>query len=426
MKKLIKRFLNVKNVKVLGARIDASTNSVIFKLQPTKGQQSLCPICGKKSEFYDKGRGLRQWRALDFGTITAYIEGESPRIKCKEHGVHTAKVPWARHKSAFTRDFEDTVAWMSKHLCRSAVAEYMRVSWNTVGPIISRCRKDADPNPGHRFDNLKRIGIDETSYKKGHKYITVIVNHDTNSVIWAHEKHGKEVLKLFLEELTPEQRASIECYSADGARWISETMSEYCPKAERCLDSFHLVEWANESLDKVRAEAWQAARKKEEGKRGRGRPKKGEEKDTSAQMIKGSMYALGKAPENLTEGQRAKLEYIANTDRRLYRAYCLKESLRTLIKLAPDEITENLKDWLWKASHSRIPAIYELQKKIRRHVEAIKNTAKHHLSNARIEATNNKIKLSIRIAYGFRNIQNMIDLIMLRCSDIPIFLPGRA
>ena len=97
-----------------------------------------------------------------------------------------------------------------------------------------------------------------------------------------------------------------------------------------------------------------------------------------------------------------------------------------LIKLTPDEIAENLKDWLWKASHSRIPAIYELQKKIRRHVEAIKNTARHHLSNARIEATNNKIKLSIRMAYGFRNIDNMLDLIMLRCSGIPIFLPGRA
>ena len=428
MKRIIKQLLNVKNVKVLGARTETEQNgdkTVVFKVEPTKGQRCRCPVCGKKVKFYDKGKGPRRWRALDFAAARVYIESESPRVKCREHGVLAAKVPWARQHSTFTRDFEDTVAWMGRHLCRSAVAEYMRVAWNTVGPIISRCKKDADPNPGHRFDGLKRIGIDETSYKKGHKYITVIVNHDTNSVIWVHEKHGKEVLKLFLEELTPEQRASIECYSADGARWISETMGEYCPKAERCLDSFHLVEWANESLDKVRAESWQNARKKEE-ERGRGSPKKGEGKDRAAKTIKGSMYALGKAPENLTEGQKAKLDYIANTDKRLYRAYCLKESLRTLIKLSPDEIAENLKGWLWKASHSRIPAIYELQKKIRRHVEAIKNTAKHHLSNARIEATNNKIKLSIRMAYGFRNIGNMLDLIMLRCSDIPIFLPGRA
>ena len=426
MKKLIKQFLNVKNVKVLGAKIDAQNNSVIFKLQPTKGQQYLCPICGKKSEFYDKGRGIRRWRALDFGTLTAYVESESPRIKCKEHGVHTAKVPWARHQSTFTRDFEDTVTWLSLHLSRSDVSTFMRISWNTVGPIISRCKKDADPNPGHRFNNLKRIGIDETSYRKGHKYLTVIVNHDTNSVIWVHEKHGKEVLKEFLEHLTPEQRASIECYSADGARWISETMAEYCPKAERCLDSFHLVEWVNEALDEVRCEAWQEAKAKEsKQKRNRGRPKKGEEKDRTVQQIKGSAVALGKASENLSESQKARIEFIAATDKKLYRAYCLKEHLRTLIKLPVDEIESMLKSWLWKASHSRIPAIYKVQQKIRRHINAILNTAKHKLSNARIEATNNKIKLSIRIAYGFRNIQNMIDMIMLRCSDIPIFLPGR-
>ena len=99
--------------------------------------------------------------------------------------------------------------------------------------------------------------------------------------------------------------------------------------------------------------------------------------------------------------------------------------LRTLIKLPADEIESILKSWFWKASHSRIPAIYQVQLKIRRHFNAILNTAMHKLSNARIEATNNKIKLSIRIAYGFRNIGNMIDMIMLRCSDIPIFLPGR-
>lgn len=415
MKRLIKRFLNVKNVKVLGAKIEASTNAVVFMLQPTKGHQCLCPICGKKSAFYDKGRGTRRWRSMDFGTLTAYIESESPRINCREHGVHTAKVPWARRESAFTRDFEDTVAWLSLHLSRKAVSEFMRISWNTVGPIISRYKKDADPNPGHRFDNLKRIGIDETSYRKGHKYLTVIVNHDTNSVIWVHQKHGKEVLREFLEELTLKQRASIECYSADGARWISETMAEYCPKAERCLDSFHLVEWVNEALDEVRCGAWQEAKSRE-----------GEGKDHTARQIKGSSIALGKAPENLTDAQKARIDFIARTDKRLYRAYCLKEMIRTLIKLPVEEIEPMLKSWLWKASHSRIPAIYKVQLKIRRHFNAILNTARYRLSNARIEATNNKIKLSVRVAYGFRNIGNMIDMIMLRCSDIPIFLPGRA
>ena len=165
-------------------------------------------------------------------------------------------VPWARHGASFTRDFEDQVAWMTKCLKKTAIAQYMRISWNTIGPIVSRVKKDKDPTPSHRFENLRRIGIDETSYTKGQNYITVVVNHDTGCVIWVHEKHGKDILKLFLEELTAEQRASIQCYSADGARWIYETMEEYCPKAERCIDPYHLVEWVNDSIDKVRIEAW--------------------------------------------------------------------------------------------------------------------------------------------------------------------------
>lgn len=429
MKKILKLLLNVKTVKIKSCEIKTNSEKekiLIIKVEQTKGQQCRCPICGKKSKLYDKGVDSRYWRALDFGSTRVYIESDSKRIKCKEHGVHTQKVVWARHHSSFTRDFENTVVWMTKALSKSAVAEYMRISWNTIGPIISRYKADEDPEPKHRFNNLKRIGIDETSYKKGHKYITVVVNHDTGSVIWVHEKHGKEVLKQFLNELTEEQRKSIECYSADGARWISETMDEYCPKAERCLDPFHMIEWVMEAVDKTRIEAWQNAKKEVQSeKKGKGRPKKCEEKDNTASKIKGSSYALGKAPENLTEKQKAQLEYIANTSKKLYRAYCLKESIRTLLKFPQEEIEGALKDWLWKASHSRIPAIYEVQKKIRRHYQAILNTTKHKLSNARIEATNNKIKLSIRMAYGFRNIQNMLDMIMLRCSDIPIELPGR-
>ena len=429
MKKLLKQTLNVKTVKIKSAEIKRDSKNeqyIVISVEQTKGQKCRCPICGKKSKPYDRRNVKRRWRALDLGSTRVYIESAAPRIKCKKHGIHTEKVSWARHHSSFTRDFENTVAWMTKNLSKTAVAEYMRISWNTVGPIVSRFKADADPEPKHRFNNLKRIGIDETSYKKGHKYITVVVDHDTGCVIWVHENYGKETLKLFLEELTEEQRSSIECYSADGARWISETMTEYCPKAERCLDSFHMIEWVMEAVDKARVEAWQNARNAvTSSKKGRGRPRKGEEKDRTASAIKGSSYALGKAPENLTERQKAQLEYIANTDKKLYRAYCLKENLRTLIKLPEKEIGEALKQWLWKASHSRIPSICDVQKKIRRHFQAILNTAKYNLSNARIEATNNKIKLSIRMAYGFRNINNLIDLIMLRCSDISVVLPGR-
>ena len=113
-------------------------------------------------------------------------------------------------------------------------------------------------------------------------------------------------------------------------------------------------------------------------------------------------------------------------DSQLYRAYCLKESLWLLLKSTDVEQAEaDLKHWLWWASHSRIPAFRDLYEKIKRHKEHILNTIRLGLSNARIEATNNKIKLIIRKAYGFRNIQNMMDMVYMVCSKIQVPLPNR-
>jgi transposase len=426
-KTLLKHLLHVKHTVIDSSKIDEESDAVIISAHPTKAHSHNCPICGKRCSCYDSGKGLRRWRALDWGFTKVFIEAPAIRIECPEHGVHTAAVPWARHHSTFTRYFENTAAWMALYLPKNAVAEYMRISWNTVGPIISRFKADADPMPEHRFNNLKHIGIDETSYRKGHTYITVVVNHDTNSVIWVHDRHGKEVLREFFETLSEEQRNTIECVTADGARWISETMDEYIPNAHRCLDMYHMVEWAQDAVDEVRTDSWQRARQADKRiKRDRGRPRKGQELDKTADRIKHTRYALGKAPENLTEKQAAQLAYIANTDHKLYKAYQLKEYLRTLVKLPLDQLETSLKDWLWKASHSQIKPIYELQKKIRRHYDAILNTVRYHLSNARIEAMNNQIKLIIRAAFGFRNIKNMIDMIMLKCSDIDVQLPYKA
>ena len=145
-----------------------------------------------------------------------------------------------------------------------------------------------------------------------------------------------------------------------------------------------------------------------------------------AKEIKDSGFTLGKAPEHLTQKQLLRLEMIQANDPQLYRAYRLKETLRLILKTSDvAQAEKDLKGWLWWASHSRIPAFKELYKKIKRHKKHILNTIRLGLSNARIEATNNKIKLIIRKAYGFRNIQNMMDMVYLVCSNIRIPLPNR-
>lgn len=163
------------------------------------------------------------------GAEKMYVEAESPRVCCPKHRVVTAAVPWARHGSRFTKSFEETAAWLSVHASRSAVSEFMRVEWHTVGGICKRVYQEMEESRSSRFNGLVNIGIDETSYKKGHKYMTVVINHDKSSVIWCAPGYGKDVLSQFFELLSEEQRASIRCVSADGARWIASCVEEYAP-----------------------------------------------------------------------------------------------------------------------------------------------------------------------------------------------------
>lgn len=149
---------------------------------------------------------------------------------------------------------------MAVNCSRVAVAAFMRISWNTVGSIIERVEKDLDINPNARFDNLVRIGVDETSYRKGYKYITTVVNHDTGNVIWVANGHGKTIFEQFFKLLTPEQRNNIQLVSDNGAKWIDECIKEYCPNANRCVDPFHVIKWAMDALDSVRVDAWLEAK----------------------------------------------------------------------------------------------------------------------------------------------------------------------
>ena len=260
---LFRKLLNVNTAVFNNMRIETDQDgvtSVTVTARVKRKESHRCPVCGRKCSGYDQGgRKVRRWRALDMCGLFLFIETSQERILCSEHGVQYPAVPWAYEGSRFTRDFDRTAAWLACQLSRKAVAEYLRIDWETVGRCISRARKDIEPDLKKRLDGLVHIGIDETSYRKGHKYITVIVDHDRNRVVWLHDGHGKSVLEKFYEELTEEQRKSIKVVTGDGARWITECVEKYTPDCVRCMDSFHVVEWANEALDEVRIKAWRDA-----------------------------------------------------------------------------------------------------------------------------------------------------------------------
>ena len=127
-----------------GIFVEAGTNALVVKAHPTKRAQCRCGICHKRASGYDSGRETRRWRCLDVGAGMTYIESSLPRVRCKEHGVVSAAVPWARHKSRFCKNFEETVTWLSTHASKKAVSELLRIEWHTVGNICKRVYKELE------------------------------------------------------------------------------------------------------------------------------------------------------------------------------------------------------------------------------------------------------------------------------------------
>ena len=367
---------------------------------------------------------------MDLARSKCHLEYRPARVSCPEHGTLVERVPWARRRSRFTRDFEDWVACLAVRCCMSAVARIARVEWHSVGGICKRVYDEVEAQRGvARFDGLRRIGIDETSYKRGHRYLTVVVDHDRGCLVWAHEGYGRDVLNLFLDELTREQRRAIEVVTADGAKWIKTLVKRRCPNARWVMDPFHVVEWANDALDRVRREEWQAAKAEARavvprtGRRGRPRrnevaPEVAEELRARAASIKNSRYALVKNPEDLTESQRAKLAEVRRAGGRLFRAWDLKEDLRAVFRAETAEEAESLLGaWLHRAAYCRIKPVVEVEKKVRRRRADVVAAVDLGIGNGRVESINQKIKVTIASGYGFRNIDNLIAIVMLRCSD---------
>ena len=221
--------------------------------RPHKKIQMHCPYCMKKCPGYDmKHETESTWRTPNLNGVPVFICYRPQRIECPEHGVLTEFIPWADGDSRFTEDFNNEVAWMVCQMSKTAISLFEDIDWRTVGNCIKAAHGRIEPDVTVRLHGLRRICVDETSYRKGFSYITVVYDMELNRVVWIHEGNGLEVFKLFCEALTPEEREKIEIVAGDGAKWIDTCTKLYFPNATRCIDFFHVAEWANEALDKVR------------------------------------------------------------------------------------------------------------------------------------------------------------------------------
>ncbi len=384
---------------------------LIARVRPKAGMASRCSQCQRRCPGYDTSRKPRRWRGLDLGTAQVFLQATTCPVSCPEHGVVVAAVPWARPGSRFTHAFEDTAAWLVCHATLSVVAVLLRIAWRSVADIVTRVVA-ARAGQLDRLAGLRRIGVDEISYRTGQRYLLVVTCHDTGRLVWAGKNRTAKTLCRFFDDLGTERAQRLTHVCADGAEWIHTVVADRAPQAVLCLDAFHVVAWATQALDDIR--------------RGLAATLRRHGRAEQAATIKNTRWALLKNPDSLSMDQRTTLACIQATNRPLYRAYLLKEQLRAVFQARDLAAARRLLiGWLAWAQRCRLPAFVTLAKTINKHQQLILNAVAHGLSNTRAEATNTHLRLLTRRAYGYHSPESLIAMANLTRGGLCPPLPGR-
>jgi len=336
-----------------------------------------------------------------------WLEAEIRRVDCPSCGVRTEDVPWARPRARHSRDFEAVVGWLTQRADKTTVATLMRSSWEAIDRIVARLVAD-DRRDDSRLDGLFKLGVDEIRYKRGHKYLTIVADHDSGRVVWVAEGRTKKALASFFELLGPTRCELVQAVSMDMTTIYREAAREAVPNAVICLDQFHAMKWVNEALDLVY----------------RATPRAGADIAAGAKGWSRGRTALRYGVEHLDDDQRAFINGLRRKRYGLFRAWELKESYRDLYKIVdPADARVYLAAWCTRALRSRLKPFAALVKRIRRHFDGLIASVEHGISNSRLEGINAKIRLINNRAHGHRSVESLANSIYLGLGGITIQLP---
>lgn len=412
---------------IVGATVVSVTfapEGVIVGLRRRR-RRPVCPCGWKGRAIYD--RSTRRWRHLDLGVSKLFLEAEIRRLHCRRcERVRTEAVPWARPAARHTSDFEDVVAWLAQHTDKTTITKLLRTSWETVAGIVGRVV--AEHIDARRLEGLYRIGVDEVSWRKGHRYLTVVADHDQGgTVVWAGEGRDHKTLERFYDALGEDGCAQLEAVSLDMGGAYEKATNNRAAGARQCVDPFHVVKLANEAVDKARRWAWNLERRQRPTpKRPRGRPRADAPPPPRNQVrwLKHTRWALLKDPDDLLDSQLAVLHELRRARSVLYRCWQLKEGLRDLYRLRRvEDAPRHLDWWLAWACRSRIPAFVTLSRTVRANRDRILAAVELGLSNSKLEGLNSKIRLINHRGYGHHSPAALISMIYLCCGGITVELP---
>jgi transposase len=280
------------------------------------------------------------------------VRAELRRLECPTCGVVTEAVPFARHRSGFTRDFEDVAAFLATKTDKTTIARFLRIDWDTVGRICDRV--GADSLDHDRLAGLVHVGVDEVSWKKHHNYLTLVYDHDGKKVVWGRAGKDAATLDAFFAELGAHRAEQIEAVSMDMGPAYAASVRTHARRAVICIDPFHAVKLVTDALDTVRRAVWQQMRRTD---------------PAAAHTFKGARWALLKRPDHLTDAQAGTLRRLRRRGGELWRAYTLREAFRAIFAgdLTVGEVRKLIDRWISKASRSRIDAFVKTAATIRKH-----------------------------------------------------------
>ena len=384
------RILQWPGYRVYRHQIDEKNKILELWVRRKRGNRKLeCSGCGRKfSEVYDcRERAVRDLPWSEFKT-TVYIEVY--RVKCPDCGVKVEKVPLLPSKAPFSRRFEDAVGQACESASARQVARRFALSESTVRAMDLRYLERWAAR--RREPPLRQMGVDEIYRGKSDKFLTVVSNLETGEPLWFGKERKKETLdEFFRTQLRSSQRRGIEAACVDMWAPFRLSLEEWVPGCRIVYDKFHIMQHANDAVDEVRrAEFFRKGRKMRD-------------------IVKGKKWLLLSRWKNLARRQRGVLNRLFQLNRRVFKAYVLKESLEQLWDYRYEGAMLNyLRKWIDQLRWQRLPSFQKLAETLIKHLDGIVNYCRTKVRFGVVEAINSNIRMLINRGRGYKNMRYLL------------------
>lgn len=384
------RILDWPGYRVYQHEIDEKAKTLKLWIRRKRGNRRLeCSGCGRKfTQIYDTGE--RAVRDLPWSAFTATVFVEVYRVHCPDCGVRREKVPLLPSKAPFSKRFEDAVGLACEMASARQVGRQFGLAASTVRAIDLRYLERW--NASRRTPALRQMGVDEIYLGKKQKFLSVVCNLETGEPLWFGRERKKESLDGFFQAaLSARQRRGIEAACVDMWEPYRRSIEQWAPNCKIIYDKFHIMQHANAAVDEVRrAEFFR------KGGRTRG-------------VVKGKRWLLLSRWVNLDSGKKRQLNTLFALNRRVLKAYLLKESLDRLWTYHYEgAMLRYLQNWLDQLRWQRLKPFEKLAQMLLDHLEGILNYCRTKVSMGVVEAVNGNIKSLLRRGRGYQNLHYLL------------------